>query len=368
MTVLRLLAVAVVAGAALCAQQTIIVQGGGQAYDQALLAANHGDTLIVRAGRYQSSTATKGVTVLCDPGVEFGLGLGWFPIGATNLPAGTNFVFRGGRIAFQMNFSDVAVTNCAGNVVFEGLVDDDGLGISISNCASVAFHRCRFDKATIRDSSLALSECTISGSWAVPSLELIDSEVAIAGGSIRGKDGFQSLFPPQPGIGLFGGTLTIAGDANTVITAGNGVGFPPPPAITASVGELRIDPAVQLVSSAPSAIAGGATVRVLPIPSVAASPVASGRPFTASVHAEVGSDTWLLASWLVAPVAFPFGTLWVSPAGPMVDRGIVPPGGYRSWSIVVPALPRGTAVVFQPISVRTTGELVIGTPTVVVFD
>lgn len=194
MPILRSLAVVVVAASGLCAQQTFIVQGGGSAYAQALTAANHGDTLIVRAGRYDSAFARVGVTVLCDPGVEF---LGGLPMGAYGLPAGTNFVLRGGRLVFQMHFFDVQVSDCAGNVVFEDFADDASLGMIISNSGSVAFHRCRFGKANVTDSTLALAECAVRGSLGVPSFEVTRSEIAVAGGSLRGSDSaLGGFFPP----------------------------------------------------------------------------------------------------------------------------------------------------------------------------
>ncbi len=57
--------------APLSGQRTHIVQGGGDAYRNAVNAANHGDTLIVRAAVYLAATSTNGITVLCDPGVLF---------------------------------------------------------------------------------------------------------------------------------------------------------------------------------------------------------------------------------------------------------------------------------------------------------
>src|SRR5690606_13719641 len=53
------------------AQQTVVVQGGGQAFAQAVAAAAHGDTLLVRPGTYDSTAITVGIKVLCDPGVVF---------------------------------------------------------------------------------------------------------------------------------------------------------------------------------------------------------------------------------------------------------------------------------------------------------
>ena len=347
--------------APLAAQQTIVVQGGGNALQNAVAQANPGDILVVRAGTYGNTLVDKGITIRCDLGVVIQLVGRGSALGVA-VPAGQLFRMRGGSLVGGGGLFPALATSGAGTAIFEEV----GSGsFSIATGTQVAFHRCGFGELNVglvggAVSNVAFDDCTLNGRT-----QITNARVTMAGGSATGSGNPLFSFPA---FLLVDGTLTIAGDPTTVI-AGNSMGLAPAPAIETKGGTLILGPQVRLVSLAPAPITGPATVISRFLPSIRSQSAAAGRTFTATVHGEVGSSTHILASLPVGPVTLPFGQLWISTDSLVLDSGIVPASGTRSVSLPLPTtLPPDVPVILQSITTLTNSQLWIGPPTAVFLN
>lgn len=363
---------ALVCATAISAQNTIIVQGDAGAYRRALLVANHGDALLVRAGSYEGAITSRGVRVLCDDDVVF---TGSAP-GVQSLIPGKTFVLRGGRSAVFANGIDVL--GCTGAVVIEGYRVDPSAGsfgrpCNVVSSAHVAFHACVLNNVNVVDSTVSLAGCMLTPGCCYTDpllycgLGMVGGNVALSDCSVRAKPGVESV-ASSPGIWFNGGELTIAGSPGSYVEGGYGLfGARNTPAIvTVSPGTIRLQPSVQLRSISPP-ITGPATVIALAIPSVSAPSVPSGTTFTARVHGANGSLSVLLASALVRPRRSLAGDVWIDPSAEVLDVGLVPASGHRWFAAPLPPIPPGVTLAFQPASFLVDGTLLIGAPAIVAF-
>src|SRR5690606_22525954 len=195
--VARVLASALVLPALAVAQRTFVVQGHRFAFRDAVRQAVHGDVLLVRAGTYSANLGvTQGIAVLCDAGVllhadgVYGAGLS-----IADLPAGRVFRMRGGGFLGSVFVPPLSVWNCVGTVVLE----DVGVDVArVENSRAVAFTRCSLAFTTVDRSTATFADCTIrGGATSNPSggaaLTATQSDVAIAGGLLRGGDALWTL-------------------------------------------------------------------------------------------------------------------------------------------------------------------------------
>ena len=104
----------------LAAQNTILVQGGGAALQQAVDAARPGDTLDVRAARYSGVVVGKGITVRCAAGVVVENTQG-AALRIDGVPPGETLQVRGGRFVGGGFLGDppLKVERCVGTVVLD---------------------------------------------------------------------------------------------------------------------------------------------------------------------------------------------------------------------------------------------------------
>ncbi len=365
---IRSVLIAILLTAVVSAQTTIIVQGGGMAFGTAEMAAQPGDLLLVRAGIYLPHTTTKGITVVCDPGVSFFV-MKFNPFGVRGVPAGQQFTMHGGDIVNFEGERNIVVENCIGSVVFESVVTD-ARNSEVVNSRRVAFHACDFPRGLdVIDSTVSLASCSIRGSIAgnrSPSLRAVRSNTVLVDSSVVRPGG--PGIPSWPAIEFDGGTLTITGDASTIIEASAGTGVPAP-AVGTSTGSVWIDPAVTLVSQASQKVGGGASVVMRRIPWTRAPTAKAGKTFRAVTTAAAGSYVVLFVSWPVPPSPLtPFGQLWVSPLSSVWDMGTVPASGSRVASLTLPPIPVAVPVVLQALQLTSQGSLAFGAPTFVVLN
>ncbi|MEM7204424.1 MAG: hypothetical protein AAF628_29460 [Planctomycetota bacterium] len=355
-----LFAAAICASAA--AQQVFVVSGGGRALQLAAQRANPGDTLVVRPARYSPVIVDKGIAVLCDPGVTIYSSAPLEGLRISGVPAGEVFAMRGGVFEIGTGAFPLAALDCAGALVFEQVDVPAGF---VRDCAQVAFNDVETTDLTVTRSSVSFVDCVMAGGFGDPTsgsvLLGLNASIAVSGGSVIGADA-QSPRPAMRAIYAIDSRLTVAGSAATTLAGGNG-GVP---ALELVGGSLRIDPAVSLVAYGSPAIVGTGTVTQTAIPWVQAQGVASGQPFTEVAHGTPGALLAVFANVPVAPITTPFGDLWLTLPGLVIDAGVVPPGRTLTRSFALPPLPRGATFVFQPIELMPPGPLVIGTPTGVV--
>ena len=369
---LTLTALAVTSTAAISAQQTIIVSGGGTALQSAIDQADPGDILIVRAGSYEPITVSEGIAIVCDADVTiFSFAHTTTPVvEVRDLPAGQHFRMRGALLTpAGINPNMLNVIDNRGSVIFEGQ-EQIGTGISLTTVLrsrQVAFNGCTMVRTDVLESAATFSNCTVRGTCETQftpprncnAIGIVDSRVSVSGGEIRGQRGFFLLSAGQA-IYFDRGVLTIAGDASTVVAAGTG--DPIKPAIHTTTGNILLDPVVQVISQT-TPIVGGAVVTTRSTPSVRARGVLAGETFTADVFCEPGSSTFLLADLPRPPVVTPFGDLWLGVTGLLIDAGVVPQSGVRSRSFTLPPISTAEPTLLQPLGILVSGEVVVGTPT-----
>lgn len=322
------------------AQRTLVVDasGGGQFTEiqQAVLAANPGDTILVRPGLYNGFEVGKGVGIVGGPGVDLRPSSrtpGF--ITARNLLAGQRLSIR--EIGTGASGSTVTIEGCAGSVHLEGLRVGSWFSIlSVRNSSAVTVHQTIVSSTvSIAGASVVFSQCHLN------SLETALSSVTFAEGTCTGI---------QP-IRLVSGTLAITGDGQTSIRANSPL---PSSAIVTQGGILTIDPQVQLVPSPGlPPISGPATVIYRTIPSLRAA-LTSTQLTTALRAPGAFRGHTLLGLPLQSPVATPFGDLWIG-AHVVLDSGSMPPSGVRSVTLAIPPVAPGFTIALQGLLAMPTG-------------
>lgn len=387
------------------AQQTIVVQGGGAALQQAIDGANPGDVLDVHAGTYDAVLIQKGVHVVCRSGVSVVHAQG-SALTIRGVPAGESMSWRGGELSASTPGNPLwtpvlGVENCAGAVLLRtirprltapvlaftaylrvlacsgpvvledfvaGMANIELSRVAITDCAQVVFRdSADIPPLDVTRSNLLLDGCQILEHNSARGMIVTASDVTVRGGSIRGGLAF-SFAVGMPAIALESGVVTLTGGARII---GFGTSTAPQiaaPAIDSSGGRIRLDPSAQLVSFLPNPIRGPALVSHEPIAQLGSSGNRSGAPFLVDVHGEPGSLTATFVSWAVSPTATPYGQLWVDPRAPLLDLAVLPAGGVRQLSATMPNLPLRSLLVMQPISWTSAGTLVVGAAATVVVD
>ena len=129
-----------------------------------------------------------------------------------------------------------------------------------------------------------------------------------------------------------------------------------------------MDPAVKLVSIFTKKVSGPVVPLVRPVGVVRADAGAPGTSVTTDVIAPAGSNVVLLVSAPGAPVAVPFGTVWIDIIPSVViGMGIVGNSGHRVKKFPLGTLwARGQSLTFQA-GTEINGELTVSTPDTVVL-
>lgn len=231
------------------------------------------------------------IDVLAQPNVVYpafqtGLGVRLFGIGdpalqpftVALLPSVQVFTAKG----LQVLNGTIDLHDCSGSVHLDAVVgycDNNGCqgpALSVQRCGFVSANRCEFTGQGLAaveaaDSTLVLSESEGLGSDASanrpssssPALHLVRCTTSLAGGGWYGgsEDG---ALPASPALQSTDGQIDLCGDSTT-LSGGQLVAFAP--AIDATGGVIRLDPAVTLQPSAGGpAIVGTAQVQPTDIP------------------------------------------------------------------------------------------------------
>jgi len=343
----------------LCSQTT--VSGGGAALQNAITAAAVGDTLLVQAGDYDSVLIQKGLTILCDPGVRV-LSSSVTPVSMNQIPAGQTGRWHGGELVQNGVVASFRVFFCDGIVEVEGMscagcIINDSPQSSFTDCSLAG--RNQVDNSTATFSNCVLHRTQFCSGSVCSSLEVVDGGFAmVTDSTITGPPGLV-FFPASPGIYVDNGTIQLSG-INTIVSPGAAtipaVNFGP------LGGTIESDPLVTINGT----VANG-TVTTTTVTSSATTGGTSGATLNVDTYSEPGSFAFAFVGLPLPRVATPFGDLWMTPPVVTVSAGVVPASGVLAGSFVVPAGAAGEALTFQPASILTNGNIVLGVPTVAVY-
>jgi hypothetical protein len=349
-------------GAALAAQTTWVVNGGGTALQTAINTAVPGDILDVQPGVYSPVICTKGLQIVLRPGADIGQQFNnTIALSVGPLPATETFVLTGSRVW------GISVAQCAGGVTFDstliGWLSTTPLGvqassgpivfdnvnfhyspqtakqIGITNCTQVSFTQCQPPALTVSGSSVSLSNCVVAAYGFGVGTLLQSGSVTVNGGSIAGST--TASWPVlQPGIQIDGGTLTVTGGATIQPSPAAVFLGIPVAAIAANGGTIRRDPNVTLLGTG---IGGPAPVDTTPVPSVTANHAATSMSVT--VRGEPGSAVFTFGGLPRSAYATPWGEAWLLPTDPVLHAALVPGSGTMNFAQGFASVPPWVVVV-----------------------
>jgi hypothetical protein len=350
----------------------------------AIDAASDGDTVLVRAGTYDSFAVDGKALVVAADGGPIALNTS-AAIGVANIAVNQSVVVRGFSV-LSAGPTPLVVSACSGAVTIEDcrlrtvfpLITDSAAWFD--NSERVSLIRCTIaGGATPRrvnaglwsfDSVLFLYECTVQGAGGDGGFDgaagalLYRSSMSAFGSTIAGGVGDAGalfgticIFPPTNGGPAlkFGDATSYAALVDTTLAPGAG-GYTPPGCTPGNPG-FPIDGFGMAVEvDGPD---GSLT---------APSPVRAGNPATLTFQGAAGYDVWLLASARQSPVFFAgcngaiypdLGAGFVQWLGPMPASGSIP------LSIPVPAqlTTSGTTVYFQIALTSPSTGCFVGSPT-----
>ena len=360
------------------AQTTTVVSGGGPALANAVQAAQPGDTLIVRAARYDPIVVTRGIRILCDPGVVVRPASpgSVVSVDVRGVPTGQELVIHGMSLPGQgFAFPPptpyvLSVTGCAGRVVLQRLSFTEAQWnynayATIADCGDLSLNDCLLSQVLVARSTISLASCTTNRPTnALPprgTLSVSNSSVFVNGGSIFGGQSSISFFEAYPGIHATASTLTLAGAARV---AGGTFGQVFAPAIEADAStRIHLGPKTSITAGVTPPIRGGVTLAE-PLPGVSVRNAVAGGVATFTTTGQPGTLVASLLSWNAAPFPLPFGTLWIDTAAPVFDLGPMPSSGDRSVTTPVPPPLARESLTAQAIALGTTpNDLFVGAPT-----
>ena len=385
------------------AQKTWIVdaaRGSGYDFDDlpaAVAAAKDGDTVIVRAGKYQPATISKGLRLLGRGAViNTAVSNGLVPLKISNVAARSRCVLKGFRfIQYGLGASPsgralVEITNNSGPVHVEDChIDTQRFGyihadrsLQISGSRSVSLTRVTCTQTSVISSSSVAAHATILRGLSAmnsgfPNSYLLrrstkalvltggsmifDACTVSGGGGTRYKDRVSQRFMFAPG------SMAVQASAADIVAAGgssfsHGDGKA---AIQAAGGNLLYDPNVTLSHS------GFAIVHRTPLSTQRASPGKIGSAITAELRSVKGTTALLMLGQSAPAISLPeLGQVWIDLASLwIVDAGPVDANGLRKVSIAVPndRRLRGLALALQSLTLRGRA-LGISSPAIVVLD
>jgi hypothetical protein len=360
-------------GAALAAQTTWVVSGGGQALQNTIALAAPGDVLDVQAGTYDAVVCSKGLRIaLCPGAVVDGTTAA---VTITNLPAAERFQLDGGLvrgIAASTNAGTIVVDgvhvqlfqvwsllDCSGPIVFDQvdytlLAGSTSGHLQLVNCPDVTFRDCKLPQLTCQGSRMVLQDSEVRPwGFSAPGINLVSGNAAIQGGYVTGSAAvFFSL--PQPAIRVISGKLQLTGGANVVALQY----FSQTAAGVVNGGTLQLDPGVAITGTPPVL---GATPQQVHLPSLSVTLAATS--LNATTHGRAGDLLVTFAGLGTPPYATPWGDAWLLPTDPILDVTLLPANGSGTFSHTFAAVPPFVLLTLQSVALDPTGGLQLGVPT-----
>jgi hypothetical protein len=294
------------------------------------------------------------------------------------LPAGETFAMVAfGAEGITDNTFQIELDNCAGRVLFDGMLMREAIGTSgkplpplpylrIRDCAHVAFNQSTLLDVQVERSTLLVTDSFIDGTTAwdgltsTPAIRATDARVHLS--EVRVRGGWNVSLVPVFGIDAVRSPLVITG---TLQRSGVWCGRAFPSmyvtnythAIRSDASTVDIDPAAPLNTTFPHPpTTGSSTFTTRPLAFVYARRVLPGKTMLPRVHAQDGNIVGLFASAPITgpvPIALPpYGQLWLDlPSTLNLGSGIVS-GGSLTFSVPVPDIvtPLGTPITLQALT------------------
>ena len=361
------------------AQQTIVVDkagGPGSEFTEiqpAIDAAQPWDLISVRplaaaSLPYNGFRVDKSLRIVGGPGVRVGGSSSFWSIAIENLALSEVVVLRGLEENSNGPFSaGLWIRNNLGTVHCEEV--DPLLNVIIDNSQRVSFHNCQLAPVTSTNSNVLFVDCNSTGFYEAfcpchqHPLEVIGGRVTIAGGTWTGADGFTGV-RGGPGIRLRSGRVVITGNFDTAITAGSGGGGEA--AIRTDGGMVVLDPGPVLTSTgANPPVSGPATVESIRVPYLT-SFIENGELVTA-LNTWVGAQAFLAVGTSVRVVPLPglAADLWVG--RPIIASVSTVTSQVHYDTLPLPPLPPGLALPIQYLVVNG-GTLALSNADIKVLD
>lgn len=383
----------------------------------ALAAAQTFDRIIVRGGNYTGGTIDKGIWVLAEPGASPTVvppAAGQPGIRVTGIAADLHVVVAG-LLPYPVVFplfgvpaptSFLELTNCPGRVhINQSAIDmtyarpefaASPPAISITDCGHVTIHEVTVVGMTTMGgatTNVAISDSSFVGH---PHIRpgpggCLYAETAILKGSGAsltlsrtnvyggGAATFFCGTSSQPAITAYGGRITVAGSAQTVISAGvypNGSRAPAIGYIGFGAGTIvEVDPRVSLVSANGAPLVASQHQLTRPsIPFVSANDVAPGGTVDVDLVATQGDIAEIYLSLSSGPIPgfWPnSGEAWIQfGALGVLGRFTIPASDQVSVSVPIPnaAFLQGFPLTFQALTVSLQNGFRFSTPATPVLN
>lgn len=172
----------------------------------AVAAAQPGDHVLVRGGRYSHTIVSKGISITAIWGWVFLVNGGLM---VQNIRATEQCSIKGLN-SDSFTPGGLTAQDCAGSLHIELYTTTafTNIGIDIRNCAQVTMTRCGTEWANIDSSHVVLSECGIRPFLlnSSPGVTATNSKVVLADSNVGGAPGYMDPFTcavgPSPGPGL----------------------------------------------------------------------------------------------------------------------------------------------------------------------
>ncbi|MCA8970896.1 MAG: hypothetical protein KDC95_13965 [Planctomycetes bacterium] len=329
------------------AQKTWVVDGArGAGYDfdaisPAIVAAQDGDSIVVRPGTYAfPSFINKGVRLLGQPGAILDLGKPVAtPFTITGISAGKTFVLS--RFVIVASYAKNGVYRVVGN---QGVVSLEDLGcvvgipyndaVIVNGCNAVSFARCYIPSGLdILNSNASFDSCVIDAAATKPAVLCQKSNVTFTSTS---ANSISISYPKaNPALQSIGSHIRIANGRGSKWTASAYYWAQNSALEGDAQSSLLLDPLTTLVSTNnANPHSGFGTVGTRRLPSLRVTGTAIGWPHTAEVVAAGTSSYALFVGLAGQPTATMFGDLMIDPATLFhVASGTVPPNGLISFPV-----------------------------------
>tara|TARA_R110002072_G_scaffold141664_2_gene286897 strand:- start:684 stop:1823 length:1140 start_codon:yes stop_codon:yes gene_type:complete len=362
------LAVSVLSGAVLAQNQTWIVDtanGVGTNFTDlpaAVIAAQPGDSIVVRAGDYTGVSVYEGISILGESGarIVFG-GPTYTGILVSQIPAGQTCSVSGLQILVANPLSgSLHAINNAGNVLFERITTISKAWVS--DCANMRIEGCSLADLVVINTALSMSHSSGFGAGggfntSRPALQLTNSAATLSRCTLHGFDQVFS-FPSSAAITMAGGSLLVTDDGTGQIKAGVGQTRS---AIDGN-GSVAFDSHVAFVpaNGAPS-IAATVTSASQIIPSLRALGAPAGGTVNIDLFSQTGDAYFLFGGLMVPPTPLPFwgGSAWLM-APLMFESGFIDATQRAFVTVPVPSSPvvYGYAFTIQALTASAAGVYV----------
>lgn len=359
-------------------------------------AAANGDVILIRHGLYTGIATSKALSLIGSPLTTFLRRGQQLPaLEVFGLPAGQQFSARDLTFAAEAGLAPrVTFRACAGTIVLQRL-GTTGIAmatlVSFDRCTSATVSECgAFTYSNgfalaVAASRVAISASTLRGqsavlpsqggdSFSTAALAVYDGgQVQVADTAMTGGGGVRvpttnTYRPSSSGLHIASGAAWISRGCR--IDAGTGITPSLPVSAVSGNGSVDLDPTVPLTpyAGAPP-IGAGVTARQRPVSGLSATGGSVGNAFRLTLRSEPATLFVLAAGLASAPIATPFGDLFLEPQALLILAvGSQGSAGATVVDVALPSDPRffGQHVASQAATTDSLGRTHMTNPAAIV--